>query len=168
MKPVRRRTKIDFRSNTWKDNQMKKMLLACLATSSLVPSAFAQSTAIPDYYPEDYGEVVAAAAEEDDIVVYSNISQQAWQPVIDMCQARHPDMPAIQTLDLGATEVFERYYTEAAGGASSADFLLSIDPGAWLRFKEGGNIMPYDSPEREHLPEWSYYEPGLYMYSADR
>src|SRR3546814_9431364 len=59
MKPVRRRTKIDFRSNTWKDNQMKKMLLACLATSSLVPSAFAQSTAIPDYYPEDYGEIVA-------------------------------------------------------------------------------------------------------------
>src|SRR3546814_14978211 len=104
MKPVRRRTKIDFRSNTWKDNQMKKMLLACLATSSLVPSAFAQSTAIPAYYPEDYGEIVAAAAEENDIVVYSNISHQPRQQTINMCQARHPDRPATQTPPPPATK----------------------------------------------------------------
>ncbi|MBM9593877.1 ABC transporter substrate-binding protein [Roseitranquillus sediminis] len=147
----------------------RTLLITCL--SSLSPVAFgaawAQDNAIPDYYPEDYDQIVAAAAEEDDLVVYGNIAREAWQPVIDHCSARFPEMPEIQTLDLGATEVFERYYTETAGGADSADFMLSIDPGGWLRFIQQDGVLPYQSPELEHLPDWSYYEPGLYMYSAD-
>ena len=147
---------------------MRNLTAALLISlSPAIAVASAQENAIPEYYPENYSEIVKAAAEEDTVVVYGIIAREAWQPVIDYCRGKFPNMPNIETLDLGATEVFERYYTETAGGVDSADFLLSIDPGGWLRFMQQDGIMPYESPEKQHLPEWSYYEPGLYMYSAD-
>lgn len=145
---------------------LTKGLGALLALFSSTSMLFAQA-GVPDYYGEAYRQIVDSAASENSILVYGNVAAKTWQPVIDVCKARHPNMPRVETLDLGQSEVFERYYTEAAGGLRTADLVVSVDAGGWLNFIKTGNVAQYDSPEKKNLPDWSLSHPGVYVFSAD-
>lgn len=140
------------------------MGVAALAVAAFAGPAAAQD--LPDYYPENYNEIVEASKNEDGLLIYSNMAQYNWAPVIEGFNKLYPWIE-VSTLDLDSDEVFNRYLAEANSGAETGDLLASATPEGWLHVIEGGNIMEYESAEAEHLPEWSVPRPGVYTISTD-
>jgi len=126
-----------------------------------------KSVAYPDYYPSEYEQIVEASKQESPLLVYSVMAESNWKPVIDAFHELYPWIE-VQTLDLGGSEVFERYYAENATGAQTADLMITADPTGWLEFVNNrGEAVDYKSPESSKLPEWSIPFPGLYTVSTD-
>ena len=131
------------------------------------PTEAVKSVAYPDYYPAEYEQTVEASKEEGTLLVYSVMAESNWKPVIEAFNELYPWIE-VQTLDLGGSEVFERYYAETASGAQTADLSITADPSGWLEFvKNRGEAVDYESPERSKLPDWSMPLPGLYTVSTD-
>ena len=126
----------------------------------------AQAQALPDYYPSSYNEIVEASKAEGKLLVQSNVGEPNWRPILDAFEQQFPWIK-VQTLDLGGTEVFERYYAEQGAGSSEADIILSASGAVWPEFVDKGNAVPYESPEASKVPDWSKPYPGVYTISVD-
>lgn len=152
------------------------LLVLTIALLSLVPLAGCspapaeppvKSVPYPDYYPAGYEEIVEASRTEGPLLVYSVMAESNWKPVIDAFHELYPWIE-VQTLDLGGSEVFERYYAESASGAQTTDLMITADPTGWIEFvKNRGEAMDYESPEKSELPDWSVPYPGLYTVTTD-
>lgn len=123
-------------------------------------------TAPPDYYPADYSKIIEGSKSESGLLVYSNVSFPNWDPIIKAFNQEYPWIK-VETTDMRANEVFERYYTDQAGGVKSADMLLAAAPLNWLDYLSKYKPLQYDSPEKSHLPDWSMPAPSVYAISTD-
>jgi iron(III) transport system substrate-binding protein len=94
------------------------------------------------------------------------MSEKNWQPVIQGFNAKYPWIK-VTTADLGAYEVFERYYTEAAGNARTADFISTTAPDGWINFIDKGEVQQYVSSEDAQIPELGKIAQGVYAASTD-
>ena len=123
---------------------------------------------VPEGYPDSYGDLIEASREEGPLDIYSIMAEEDWAPVLEAFGEKYPWIE-VRTLDLGTTEVFERYYAESATSADTADMIVSIASDGWQRFMDRGEMMTYDSPEVPNLPDWStaWADAGLYLISAD-
>lgn len=131
------------------------------------PEAPTKSIAYPDYYPAEYEQIVEGSKAESPLLVYSAMAESNWKPVLDAFHELYPWIE-VQTLDLGGSEAFERYYAESATGAQTTDLIIMPDPTGWLEFvKNRGEAMDYESPESPYLPDWSMPFPGLYTVTTD-
>ncbi|GAA5528254.1 ABC transporter substrate-binding protein [Herpetosiphon gulosus] len=110
--------------------------------------------------------VEASKQEAAGILIYSIMSEKNWQPVIQGFNAKYPWIK-VTTADLGAYEVFERYYTEAAGNARTADFISTTAPDGWINFIDKGEVQPYVSSEDAQIPELGKIAQGVYAASTD-
>jgi len=120
----------------------------------------------PDYYPANYTETVEASKKEQKLLVYSIMSKANWQPVLDGFKRRF-DWLDVEALDLGAYEVFERFNSESAGGARTADMIITSAPDAWQDFIKKGELAEYKSPEDDKVPAFTRLAPGIYTASTD-
>lgn len=144
------------------------LLAACGNGGGGTPKIAAKATSFPTYYPSSYQDIVAAAKKESGhLTVYSNMDVVNWKPIIDGFKKLYPFVESVSTNNLDSSEVFERYYSESSAHKSPASFLVSGDPGNWVRFAEGGHAMDYKSPETGKLPDFANPKPGLYTFSAD-
>ncbi|HEY4200754.1 MAG TPA: extracellular solute-binding protein [Devosiaceae bacterium] len=135
-----------------------------LSASGLVTAAMA---AQPDYYPADYAKIVEASKAEKGVLVYSNMGEMNWSPLIAAFNAEYPWIK-VQTLDLGSIEVFERYYAESAAGNNATDVIVSHSSSAWLDLlKKDGVDASYVSAEDAKLPSYSKPSKGVYTISVD-
>jgi iron(III) transport system substrate-binding protein len=126
-----------------------------------------RSAPYPDYYPPEYEDIVEGSKAESPLVVYSAMAESNWKPVLDAFHELYPWVE-VETLDLGGSEAFERYYAESATGAQTTDLIIMPDPTGWLEFvKNRGEAMDYESPEAAYLPDWSMPFPGLYTVTTD-
>ena len=141
-----------------------KVLVAALAAAGLAASAHAQK--LPDYYPKDYAKIVEGSKKENKLVVYSIMAAYNWKPVLEGFKKLYPWIE-VQTLDLGSSEVFERYYSERASGSRTGDLIIAGAVDKWLQLLAKGEAMDYESPEIPKLPKWSVPRKGLYTVSAD-
>lgn len=142
-------------------------LISCSSSGSPADGS-SEEVAIPEYYPADYTELVEASRGEDPLDVYSIMSEEDWAPMLEEFNKLYPWID-VRTVDLGTTEVFERYYAESATGSPTADIVLSIAADGWQRFIDRGEIEPYTSAELDHLPEWmgEWADEGVYAISTD-
>lgn len=138
--------------------------IVILAIAALSAPVAAQDR--PSYYPEDYDQIVEASKAEDGLLIYSNMAQYNWAPVVEGFNKLYPWIK-VDTLDLDSDEVFNRYLAEANSGAETGDLLASATVEGWLNFVEGGNVVEYQSPESGEIPEWSIPRPGVYTISTD-
>lgn len=121
---------------------------------------------LPGYYPDDYQQIVEDSRNEDGLLIYSNMAEYNWAPVIEGFNELYPWI-RVQTLDLSSGEVFERYYAESASGTQTGDMLVSGAPDKWLEFDERGAALEYESPEVAELPEFAQPLPNIYTVSTD-
>lgn len=133
------------------------------AASVLGLPAFAQSR--PDYYPAEYEDLIEQSRAEGRLLIYSAMSLDQWVGIQARFQALYPWI-AVETLELGSSEVAERYLAEKGSGSATAD-LLATGPETWMDLHERGEIMPYESPEGAYLPEGANPYPGLYTFAVD-
>jgi len=128
----------------------------------------AQVTAAPAAAPAAAAGALVEAAknEKDGVLVYSIMSEKNWEPVLAGFSAKYPGIK-VTTTDLGAYEVFERYYTEAAGNARTADFIATTAPDGWINFAKKGEVDPYVSAEDANVPDIGKIDKGVYAVSTD-
>lgn len=143
---------------------VKALAAAFLATGLFAAPAQAQK--LPDYYPKDYAKIVEGSKKEGKLVVYSIMAAYNWKPVLEGFKKHYPWIE-VQTLDLGSSEVFERYYSERASGSRTGDLIIAGAVDKWLQLIAKGEALDYESPEIPKLPKWSVPRKGLYTVSAD-
>ncbi|WP_162409079.1 ABC transporter substrate-binding protein [Acuticoccus sediminis] len=148
-----------FRSRSW----TRVAAGACLVLGAAV-SAHAQD--VPSYYPDDYQTIVDASRNEGQLLIYSNMAQYNWAPVIEGFNKLYPWIE-VSTLDLDSDEVFTRYYAENNSGAKTAGLMVSATVDGWQTFMKGDNALDYTSAEAEHVPDWSMPVANLYTVSTD-
>jgi iron(III) transport system substrate-binding protein len=131
----------------------------CHAALALLPGlALAQ---VPTGYPAAYADTVAAAKKEGKVVVYSTTDTAAASPLIKDFQALYPGI-SVEYNDMNSTEVYNRYISERAANAGSADVLWSSSMDLQIKLVADGNAMTYASPEVAHLPGWSVWKNEAY------
>jgi iron(III) transport system substrate-binding protein len=135
--------------------------------AGLKTKTFAQAApAMPDYYPADYKDIIQASRAEGKLLVYSNMSKEHWSGVVKTFKKLYPWIN-VETLDLGASELVERYLAESSTGSQTADVIATGAPDALLRLRERGGILDYASPEASKIPAWANVSPGLYTFVAE-
>lgn len=140
-----------------------KDLAAAAVVLALSSPALAE---IPSYYPADYQSTIEASKSEGGLLIYSNISVTAWDPIIKAFNAEYPWIK-VQTTDMRANEVFERYNADRGANGKTADILLAAAPQNWMELLKKDEILQYQSPESDKLPAWSKPAAGVYTVSAD-
>ena len=150
---------------------MRKLLQAT-ATAALFAAlsasgAWAQTAPLPDYYPADYSQIVEGSRAEAGIVIYSNMADNNWAPLIEGFKAQYPWIK-VETLDLGSGTVHSRWEAEAGSGSRSADILVSGANDRWASYGLAGDkLLDYKSPELASLPEIAQPYAGVNVLSAD-
>lgn len=136
-------------------------------TSASSGAAPASNTAVPAGGSADNAKIIEDSKnEKDGLLVYSIMSEKNWQPVLEGFKAKYPWIQ-VSTTDLGAYEVFERYYTEAAGKARTADMIITSAPDGWANFAKKGEVLPYVSAEDANIPDIGKIDKGVYAVSTD-
>lgn len=147
-------------------SRLKTIALAGFAAAALAFGAAAVQAQVPDAYPADYQKIIDASKSENQLLIYSNMADYNWEPVIKAFNARYPWIK-VETLDLGSSEVFTRYNVEAGSNARTADLLAVGAVEAWIRLSEAGGVMPYKSEETARLPAFAQPLPSVYAISTD-
>src|SRR5512143_1357916 len=104
--------------------------------------------------------------EKDGLLIYSIMGENNWAPVIKAFNAKYPWI-TVTALDLGTTETFEKYYTEAAGGARTADMIITSSPDGWQDFISKGELQVYAPANAQGLPDFAKLAEGVYAVSTD-
>ncbi|MFG3343410.1 ABC transporter substrate-binding protein [Glycomyces sp. NPDC048151] len=144
-------------------------LAACGEEETPLPENTIDVGAVPDYYPAEYAQLIAAAeAEGGEFTIYSNTDQENWAPVFRDFQKKYEWVKDIAANNLDSDEVFQRVLSEQATGGSPADLVVSNAAQAWAEFAaEDGRLLEYASPELEQLPEFAQLLPSVYAMSTD-
>jgi iron(III) transport system substrate-binding protein len=140
--------------------------LAAAAAAAVLGITTAAAQALPGYYPKSYSSIVEGSKKENKLVVYSIMAAYNWKPVLEGFKKMYPWIE-VQTLDLGSSEVFERYYSERASGSRTGDLIIAGAVDKWLQLLAKGEAIDYTSAEIDKLPKWSVPRKGLYTVSAD-
>ena len=101
---------------------------------------------LPAYYPNSYENIIDASKNEQGLVIYSILNESTWKPVIETFNGHYPWIK-VTIIDLGASEVFERFTTDTISGERNADLIVSYAPDGWFNFANSGQIEPYLSEE---------------------
>ena len=134
------------------------------ASAASIQGAAAQE--VPAGYPAGYSDVISAAKQEANLLIYSNMSQKNWQHVIAAFSERYPGI-SVDMLDLGSREAIERYLAETSTSARTADLIVTASQPGWIDLHRRDQILDYASPESEAWPDWSKPYAGLYTISTD-
>ncbi|KGM34520.1 ABC transporter substrate-binding protein [Inquilinus limosus] len=140
--------------------------LLALGLAAVTTTALAQEAKVPAGYPADYAAVIEGSRSEGGLVVYSNMADTNWQPLLQGFREAYPWIK-VETLDLGSGTVHSRWEAEAGSGSRTADILISGANDRWAAYAGDGRMMDYQSPELAALPDFAHPAPGIYTLSAD-
>jgi len=135
-----------------------KLPLLLAWTAAFVAIAQAQ---VPAGYPADYKAVVDGAKKESKVVVYSTTDAKLVQPLIKDFEAAFPGIK-VEYTDMNSTEVYNRFISENAANATSADAVWSSSMDLQMKLAADGLALPYKSPEIPALPAWAHWKDTVY------
>lgn len=136
------------------------------AVTAYALHATARAQGAPAGYPADYNAIIEGSQKESGLIVYSNMSDTQWKPLLTAFREKYPWITP-QTLDVNGSEAMERYLAETSTGSRSADLLMTVAPASWIDMIERNEIMDYTSPEAAAFPDWSVPHAGLYTAALD-
>jgi iron(III) transport system substrate-binding protein len=129
-------------------------LASALVLGTLVPAA---AQTVPSGYPSDYPAIVAAAEKEGSVAVYSTTDSASADALLKDFRALYPKVQ-VKYYDLNSTEVYNRYLSETAANAETADVLWSGSMDLQLKLVSDGRALSYRSPETAKMPKWAVHE----------
>ncbi|MDX3133673.1 extracellular solute-binding protein [Streptomyces europaeiscabiei] len=124
---------------------------------------------VPDYYPADYADLIAAAEKEGGkLTVYSNLGDENMAPIVRDFKKKYGFVKTVSVNELDSDELFQKTLSENAAGSSPADVLISSAATAWADFSaRKDTVLEYKSPELEELGESAELLPSVYSVSQD-
>ncbi|HEY2968088.1 MAG TPA: ABC transporter substrate-binding protein [Casimicrobiaceae bacterium] len=135
-----------------------KLPLLLAWTTAFVAIAQAQ---VPAGYPADYKAIIDGAKKEGKVVVYSTTDAKLVQPLIKDFEAAFPGVK-VEYTDMNSTEVYNRFISENAANATSADAVWSSSMDLQMKLAADGLALPYKSPEIPALPAWAHWKDTVY------
>jgi iron(III) transport system substrate-binding protein len=144
-----------------------------LLGAAVALTAFVAAAQVPAGYPASYADTIATAKKESKVVVYSTTDTASAGPLIKDFQALYPGI-SVEYNDMNSTEIYNRFISERAAGAGSADVLWSSSMDLQIKLVSDGGAMTYASPEISHVPTWAVwkneafgttYEPIVIVYN---
>jgi iron(III) transport system substrate-binding protein len=134
---------------------------ACSTGVSSTPSAGQAPAA-----PVPLNKLVATSHQEHGLIIYGNAPAQYLQPVIKAFEQQYPWI-SVQDNDLSDFQVFSKYESERAQGATSADLLIASGIGPWLEAKKLGAIQNVTPTGLSNFPAFTNQGNGLYVMSPE-
>ena len=128
-----------------------------LMTGVLALASSLALTQVPAGYPAGYVDTIAAAKKEGKVVVYSTTDTAAANVLINDFKTLYPGI-SVEYNDMNSTEVYNRFISEKAANAGSADVLWSSSMDLQIKLVSDGNAMAYASPELPNLPTWAVWK----------
>jgi ABC-type phosphate transport system substrate-binding protein len=116
---------------------------------------------VPAGYPADYKSIVDGAKKEGKVVVYSTTDAKLASPLLKDFEAAFPGIK-VEYTDLNSTEVYNRFISESAANATSADAVWSSSMDLQMKLAADGLAMSYKSPEAAALPAWARWKDSVY------
>jgi iron(III) transport system substrate-binding protein len=107
-------------------------VLGACSTGASSSSATASASASS---PVTVASLIRQAQSEKGLVIYANVPNQYFKPVIAAFNGQYPGI-SVQVTDLNDQTVFSKYEAEAAQGARTADLLV-----AWVNQGHGVYVM---------------------------
>ena len=147
--------------------------VALLLGAATALAAIHATAQVPAGYPATYAETIAAAKKEGKVVVYSTTDTAAAGFLIKDFGALYPGI-SVEYNDMNSTEIYNRFISERAANAGSADVLWSSAMDLQIKLVSDGGAMTYASPEITALPSWAVrkneafgttYEPLAIVYN---
>ncbi|SFO67173.1 MULTISPECIES: ABC transporter substrate-binding protein [Actinomadura] len=144
-------------------------LAACGGSSDEPAAAGPTSTADPgkaSAVTPVSDDIIAAAEKEGSVLMYSNANSEIMKPLATAFMKKYPKIQ-IKNLDLEDTQIVERYKSEAATGARTADLVMMSNQPVMSRFAGDGHITDYKDPNVANLPAHARLAPGVVAMSQD-
>ena len=135
--------------------------LATAASVALLLVSAVTQAQVPAGYPADYKSIVDGAKKEGKVVVYSTTDAKLVGVLIKDFEAAFPGVK-VEYTDLNSTEVYNRFISENAANATSADAVWSSSMDLQLKLAADGAAMVYKSPETAALPDWAHFKDMVY------
>lgn len=135
-----------------------RMFTTLLAVAAFIGVAQAQ---VPAGYPADYKSVLDGAKKEGKVVVYSTTDAKLVTPLLKDFEATFPGVK-VEYGDMNSTEVYNRFVSENAAKAASADVTWSSSMDLQMKLANDGLAQVYKSPEAGALPDWAKYKDTVY------
>jgi len=111
-------------------------------------------------------DVISKATSEGSVVIYTSADDQVMAPLIKAFEAKYPGI-TVHSTALDDSQIFQRYQTEHATGAASADIVMAQDQVGFEDFIDGGNVLDYEDPNVPNLPDYANLAPGVVAISED-
>src|SRR5438552_9951905 len=112
---------------------------------------------VPVGYPAEYKAILDGAKKEGKVVVYSTTDAKLVTPLLKDFEAAFPGIK-IEYTDLNSTEVYNRFISENAANAASADAVWSSSMDLQMKLAADGAAAVYKSPEIGALPAWAQWK----------
>lgn len=156
-------------------NKRTLMLGGAIALLS-VTLPIAANAQVPEGYPAEYQQVIDAAKTEGSVAIYAPIDAAVMSKFTQAFNALYPEV-AVEYTDLNTNVMYNRFISEVAGGAASADVMWSSALDLQGQLVADGYALPYATPEAGDLPKWAVwsegaygtsYEPFVFVYNKNR
>ncbi|MFC4454997.1 ABC transporter substrate-binding protein [Deinococcus sonorensis] len=132
-----------------------------LMTLSLALPALASAQTVPGGYPASYASIIDAAKKEKKLTIYSSTDQASAQFLVDDFKKLYPFVN-VEYQDIGTSQLYSRYISEAAAGSPSADLLWSSAMDLQVSLASQGYALTYASPELKNFGPESNYQNQAY------
>lgn len=142
---------------------MTRALLCAAATIAVAGPVFAQNPATDT---SEYKAIIEAAKAEGKVVVYAPIDAPAFRPFAEDFESLYPGVK-IEFTDMQTTALYNRYLSEMAAQADSADIIWNTPMDLQFKLVQDGYAETYASVEKPNLPAWGNWQDQLYAITVD-
>lgn len=111
-------------------------------------------------------DLVKAAKAEGALSIYSTTDGAEAAELLDGFKAAYPGI-SVEYADQNSTELYNRFISEAAAGAGTADFLWSSAMDLQVKLVQDGYAQPYKTGERAALPDWAVWNDQAFGTTAE-
>ncbi|HLS21079.1 MAG TPA: ABC transporter substrate-binding protein [Paenalcaligenes sp.] len=129
-------------------------------TAVLAGLGLAASAAFSSIAQADDADLLAAAEKEGKVIIYSTTDTSAADPVLKGFNSKYPNIQ-VEYHDMNSTEIYNRFVSEQASGANSADMVWSSAMDSTMQLATQ-YASKYASPEIPALPDWAVWEDKAY------
>jgi iron(III) transport system substrate-binding protein len=138
--------------------------IAAAACSSGTGSA--TQTTQPSSTPVAISKLVSQSHNEHGLIIYGNPPAQYFQPVVKAFEQLYPWI-SVQDNDLSDFQVFSKYESEHAQGATSADVLIASGIAPWLEAEKLGSLQKVTPSGLSQFPSFANQGNGLFVMSPE-
>jgi iron(III) transport system substrate-binding protein len=116
--------------------------------------------------PVPLHQLISTSHQEHGLIIYGNAPAPYFKPVITAFEQKYPWI-SVQDNDLSDFQVFSKYESEHAQGATSADILIASGIGPWLEAEKLGDLQNITPSGLSSFPSFTNQGHGLYVMSPE-